>query len=236
LAQASAVRAFPTFHFYRRGMRVDELTGADTARLLHILTTLQGGDAADGDAALPSQEVLVAAVARALATLKANCTFDEFVTGTRTMLTFVGNCVKDPSNPKFRKVRVSNATFHSRLGRHTGGRECMQSFGFTSDVEDDGEETLVVSEPKARNPALVAVRDLLASAIPAQSAAAPPAAAPGTVLPTPGVPVGGGGGFPGLGAGLAGMGGLGGLGGMGGMGGTRTAGTRSPLVRMPSRD
>jgi hypothetical protein len=41
LAQASAVRAFPTFHFYRRGMRVDELMGADTARLQHILTTLQ---------------------------------------------------------------------------------------------------------------------------------------------------------------------------------------------------
>jgi hypothetical protein len=31
---------------------------------------------------------------------------------------------------RFRKVRVNNATFHSRLGRHTGGRECMQSFGF----------------------------------------------------------------------------------------------------------
>jgi hypothetical protein len=27
---------------------------------------------------------------------------------------------------RFRKVRVNNATFHSRLGRLTGGRECMQ--------------------------------------------------------------------------------------------------------------
>lgn len=60
----------------------------------------QGGTAADSDAALPTQELLVAAVGRALANLKANCSFDEFVTGTRTMLTFVGNCVKDPSNPK----------------------------------------------------------------------------------------------------------------------------------------
>jgi hypothetical protein len=60
----------------------------------------QGGNAADSAAALPTQEALVAAVGRALATLKANCSFDEFVTGTRTMLTFVGNCVKEPGNPK----------------------------------------------------------------------------------------------------------------------------------------
>jgi hypothetical protein len=81
---------------------------------------------------------------------------------------------------------------------------------------EEGEETLVISEPKARNPALVAVRDLLASAIPAQPTAAPAAPAPATVLPTPGMPVGAGGGFPGLGA-LAGMGGLGGMEGMGGL-------------------
>lgn len=91
-----------------------------------------------------------------------------------------------------------------------------------------------MSEPKARNPALVAVRDLLASAIPAQPTAAPGVAPAATVLPTPGVPVGGGGGFPGLG-GLGGLGGMGGLGGLGGMDGTRTADTRSPLVCMPSR-
>jgi hypothetical protein len=61
----------------------------------------------------------------------------------------------------------------------------MQSFGFESDVED-GEEILAISEALARNPALVAVRDLLESALPAAAA---------TVLPTPGVPV-----FPDFGA------------------------------------
>ena len=41
LAASSAVRAFPTFHFYRRGMRVDEFMGADTARLQRTLIMLQ---------------------------------------------------------------------------------------------------------------------------------------------------------------------------------------------------
>jgi hypothetical protein len=49
---------------------------------------------------MPTQEALVAAVTGALVTLKANIAFEDFVVGTRTMLTFVGNCVKDPTNPK----------------------------------------------------------------------------------------------------------------------------------------
>jgi hypothetical protein len=36
---------------------------------------------------------------------KASCSYDEFVAGARTMITFVGNVVSNPTIPKFRKVR-----------------------------------------------------------------------------------------------------------------------------------
>lgn len=46
------------------------------------------------------QEDLVAGVNRALQQLKASCSFDDFVQGARTLVTFVGNVVKDPSSAK----------------------------------------------------------------------------------------------------------------------------------------
>ena len=49
---------------------------------------------------------------------------DDFVTSVRTLLTFVGNVVAHPAEAKYRRIRMNNANFQLRLGRHRGrGRE-----------------------------------------------------------------------------------------------------------------
>jgi hypothetical protein len=45
---------------------------------------------------------------------------DEFVTSVRTLLTFVGNVVAHPAEAKYRRIRMNNANFQLRLGRHRG--------------------------------------------------------------------------------------------------------------------
>jgi thioredoxin 1 len=41
VAAACAIRAMPTFHFYKDGAKVEEMMGADQNKLLSLVTTLK---------------------------------------------------------------------------------------------------------------------------------------------------------------------------------------------------
>ncbi|XP_062223269.1 stress response protein NST1-like [Phragmites australis] len=63
----------------------------------------------------------------------------------QTLLTYVGNVAKNPDEEKFRKIRLSNATFQERVGNLHGGIEFLQLCGFEK-LEDN--EFLFLSRDK----------------------------------------------------------------------------------------
>ncbi|XP_048138349.1 UBX domain-containing protein 1-like [Rhodamnia argentea] len=48
----------------------------------------------------------------------------------QTLLIYVGNVVKNPDNEKFRRIRLSNPVFQSRVGSLEGGVEFLELCGF----------------------------------------------------------------------------------------------------------
>jgi hypothetical protein len=48
----------------------------------------------------------------------------------QTLLTYIGNVAKNPDEEKFRKIRLTNATFQERVGNLHGGIEFLELCGF----------------------------------------------------------------------------------------------------------
>ena len=161
LAQSAAVRAYPTFHFYVGMRRVAELTGADESRIASLV------DRHAPPSSLSRKTLdMQAAISAALITLRSSCgSLGEFVAATRTLLVFVGNVVTHPGEAKYRRVRLANAAFQSKLGRHAGGVAAMEAFGFVKEGLGD-DAALVMSETNARHEGLRAMRRLLEQALP----------------------------------------------------------------------
>lgn len=174
LARSAAVRAYPTFHLYVNMRRVAEMSGADESRLASLVTAhapAPASSASQNSVSVPgstdaSTGDMQNAIASALQTLRGACSsLPEFITATKTLLTFVGNVLDNPSEAKYRKVRVANPGFNAKLGRLAGGIDAMQAFGFAK--EEDGEDAvLVMSENSAKHPGLPAMRALLQQAVP----------------------------------------------------------------------
>ena len=164
LAQSAAVRAFPTFHFYVGMRRVAELTGADEARIAALVD--RHAPASPPAPLSRSALDMQAAIVAALMTLRASCgSLGEFIAATRTLLVFVGNVMAHPGEAKYRRVRLANAAFQSKLGRHAGGVAAMEAFGFVKEGAGD-DAALVMSEQNARHEGLPAMRRLLEQAVP----------------------------------------------------------------------
>lgn len=62
----------------------------------------------------------------------------------QTLLTYIGNVVKNPEEEKFRKIRASNATFQERVG-NLGGIQFLELCGFEK-LEDN--EFLILARDK----------------------------------------------------------------------------------------
>ncbi|KAI4979544.1 hypothetical protein ZWY2020_016297 [Hordeum vulgare] len=62
----------------------------------------------------------------------------------QTLLTYIGNVVKNPDEEKFRKIRLTNATFQERVGS-LGGIEFLELCGFE---KPEGEEILFLARDK----------------------------------------------------------------------------------------
>ncbi|KAM4117187.1 hypothetical protein ACB094_02G106100 [Castanea mollissima] len=63
----------------------------------------------------------------------------------QTLLTYVGNVVRNPAEEKFRKIRLSNQSFHERVGALQGGIEFLELCGFE---KIEGGEFLLIPRDK----------------------------------------------------------------------------------------
>ena len=69
------------------------------------------------------------AVLAAVAVLQAACTTTDFAVAMRTLVTLVGNAVDRHNNPQYRRIRLRNQAFASRLGDRPGGMDALRAFG-----------------------------------------------------------------------------------------------------------
>lgn len=59
---------------------------------------------------------------------------------------YVSNISSNPTDDKFRAIKMSNGAFQRLIGGHTGGVEMMKEVGFV-EVEEEGEKKLKMDEP-----------------------------------------------------------------------------------------
>lgn len=128
-AQRCCLRLFVCSTLCRAQQKVAEQRGADQAglrRLIQQQLPLLSRPAGGGGVKSP----LVAALLAALGRVKQGCSYAEFVTAVKTLLAFVGNCLANPSDQKYRRIKLSNPAYQSRLGCRAGGKECLAAIGF----------------------------------------------------------------------------------------------------------
>lgn len=168
LAMEAQIRAYPTFHLYIREARVHDFTGASPQKLQSAVEQYKpsggqpaaspspaaGAAAGAAGAAIPGAAGdMVKKVREALVKLKGSCATDaDFVSASKTLLSFVGNCVTHPSESKYRRIRMGNNAFQSRLGAKPGGVEALVAFGF-KEVSDGNppEDYLVLDQVRFLN-------------------------------------------------------------------------------------
>uniref|UniRef100_A0A7S1THR3 Ubiquitin-like domain-containing protein n=1 Tax=Compsopogon caeruleus TaxID=31354 RepID=A0A7S1THR3_9RHOD len=167
LSRQEMIRAFPTFFFYRNMQKLHEFAGANLMMLNQKIDELRSPfpiptsssisrsipNLVSGTITVPPGNTLVERVFNGLSTLKRSCSSNDFVLAVNTLITFLRNIVNNPSDPKYRRIRLSNMAFASRLGRHPGGINCMAAFGFQV-TNEGGEQYLVMSDTAGRDSAL----------------------------------------------------------------------------------
>lgn len=121
LARQAGVSAFPTFHIYAARRRVAELRGANPGGLRReVASRLRELRASAGGAAPPappSRPRMANDLAAALSRVKASTGTEEFYVAARTLLTFVGNILQNPQDPKYRRVKLANPVFAAKVRR-----------------------------------------------------------------------------------------------------------------------
>lgn len=85
------------------------------------------------------------AVLAAVAVLQAACTTTDFAVAMRTLVTLVGNAVDRHNNPQYRRIRLRNQAFASRLGDRPGGMDALRAFGFHECVDTKGQAMLLMA-------------------------------------------------------------------------------------------
>ena len=53
---------------------------------------------------------------------------------THRKLIFLENIAKDPNNPKFKEINLSNGAFNRRVGNIIGGKNILQLAGFEDEL------------------------------------------------------------------------------------------------------
>ncbi|KAI5604334.1 hypothetical protein POPTR_001G316400v4 [Populus trichocarpa] len=80
----------------------------------------------------------------------------------QTLLTYIGNVAKNPSEEKFRKIRLNNQTFQDRVGSLQGGIGFLELCGFE---KIEGDEFLFLARDKVDMAVLNSAGSELTSAI-----------------------------------------------------------------------
>mmetsp|Transcript_9192 Transcript_9192/g.30306 ORF Transcript_9192/g.30306 Transcript_9192/m.30306 type:complete len:441 (-) Transcript_9192:83-1405(-) len=87
---------------------------------------------------------------------------DRTNTAFKTLLTYCGNLARAPGEEKFRKIRLGNAAFQTRVGSLSGGIAFLEGLGF---VRDAAGEFLEIPQDKINQVLVNAAGDLLNSAL-----------------------------------------------------------------------
>ncbi|KAK9791864.1 hypothetical protein WJX73_008748 [Symbiochloris irregularis] len=66
-----------------------------------------------------------------------------------TLMKYCGNIAQNPAEEKFRRIRLSNAAFQTRVGSVTGGIDFLKTLGFDLVSEADGSQALFLPQDKA---------------------------------------------------------------------------------------
>ena len=161
MAASSAISAYPTMKLYARNQVVETIRGANPAG---IRQAIERHLALLGPSQQPpsSSRDLATALAANLLTVKNSCSQQsEFVEAAKTLAAYVGNIVNNPTETKYKKIKLSNAKFMSALGSKPGGKECLLTLGFKERMEAM-EAVLMMDEVPAQ---LQSVLALLQAAI-----------------------------------------------------------------------
>ena len=62
-------------------------------------------------------------------------------------------CAQDPANEKYRRIKLSNAAFQSKVASIQGSMDFLSQLGFET-VSEGGEQFLMLSQDKASVPAM----------------------------------------------------------------------------------
>jgi len=135
IARGAGVSAMPTFQFYRNNNKVAEFAGASPQKLEAMIVqykpsaepTLQQLVASGQDLS----ELLTDAVRKVYETTSKN----NADAALDTINTLLLNVVNDPSNQKFRRIRIENARFHQQVWSIPASQRILRFAGFKEDIE-----------------------------------------------------------------------------------------------------
>lgn len=70
----------------------------------------------------------------------------RFTTCCKTLMVYLGNLNKNPDEPKYRKIKLSNAAFQTRVASLHNGIKCLEAVGFEIQKdEESGEDALIIA-------------------------------------------------------------------------------------------
>jgi hypothetical protein len=75
-------------------------------------------------------------------------TFEVFNDLVSVVLKVIDNITAHPEDPKYRKMKLSNATIKRKIVDVNGGLELMRALGFKRDADEKGYELLVMNLPE----------------------------------------------------------------------------------------
>ena len=131
-AMACAIQAMPTFKVYRNSEEVGSIRGASPSGLRQLVEAHAGQPTPT--AALKEENILQrqAAQREALRSLLA-VDRDQANVAVEMLLKVFGNILADPVNPKYRTLKVDNATIKTKILACPGGRELLIAAGFQAE-------------------------------------------------------------------------------------------------------
>jgi PUB domain. len=104
-----------------------------------------------------------------LGRIKSHHSASEYKTALDTLTKLLSNVIQNPMEEKYRKVKKSNAVFHKRLGRLTGGTEILLAIGFRAVAgeadADNGEEYYVLTPSPDAWPKLLQSKETIDEAV-----------------------------------------------------------------------